>query len=102
MSWFTAEADDLLTRYEVARVAADPALLPAAAEPGGCRSVIYYRLHGSPRVYYSPYHDDYLAQLAAKLQSHGQAGAKAWCIFDNTALGAAMPNARSVVAALKL
>jgi hypothetical protein len=34
-SWFTPEADRLLADREVARIAADPAVVPHAAEPGG-------------------------------------------------------------------
>lgn len=34
-SWFTAEAERLLSGFRVARAAADPALVPAAAEPAG-------------------------------------------------------------------
>jgi uncharacterized protein YecE (DUF72 family) len=34
-SWFTGEADVLLADREVARVAAYPAVVPQAAEPGG-------------------------------------------------------------------
>jgi uncharacterized protein YecE (DUF72 family) len=51
-SWFDREADRLVTQYRVARVAADPAVVPAAAEPGGWEHLVYYRLHGSPKVYY--------------------------------------------------
>ncbi|WP_174273717.1 DUF72 domain-containing protein, partial [Sphingomonas bacterium] len=52
-SWFTAEADALLAGHRIARVAADPALVPAAADPGGWRGLTYRRLHGSPRIYWS-------------------------------------------------
>ena len=48
-SWFEPAADRLITRYRVARVAADPSVVPAAAEPGGWNGFAYYRLHGSPR-----------------------------------------------------
>ena len=54
-SWFTAEAERLLSGFRIARVAADPAVVPAAAEPGGWPGLAYYRLHGSPRMYRSPY-----------------------------------------------
>jgi uncharacterized protein YecE (DUF72 family) len=50
-SWFTAEAERLLSEFRIARVAADPALVPAAAEPGGWPGFAYHRLHGSPRMY---------------------------------------------------
>jgi uncharacterized protein YecE (DUF72 family) len=54
-SWFTDEAHALLTGERIARVAADPAPVPAAAEPGGWSGLIYFRLHGSPKRYYSAY-----------------------------------------------
>ena len=66
-SWFDPAADRLVTQYRVARVAADPAVVPAAAEPGGWDGLVYYRLHGSPKVYYSAYPDEYLEALAKTL-----------------------------------
>ncbi len=91
-SWFEPHADHLLAQFEVARVAADPALLQAAAEPGGWAGLRYYRLHGSPRVYYSSYPEDYLDALAKKLVAASRL-VPAWCILDNTAAGAATGNA---------
>ena len=52
-TWFSAVAEALLVRYEIARVAADPAIVPGAGTPGGWNGIAYYRLHGSPRVYWS-------------------------------------------------
>jgi uncharacterized protein YecE (DUF72 family) len=91
-SWFSDEADALLAEHRIARVAADPAVVPRAAEPGGWDGLAYYRLHGSPRVYYSAYDDAALKALAPKLRSAGRRGI-VWCIFDNTAAGAATGNA---------
>lgn len=99
-SWFTAEADECLAGAGIARVAADPARVPEAAEPGGAPDPVYYRLHGSPRIYYSAYDDAYLAALAARLREHAAAGRRAWCIFDNTAAGAATANALDLLARL--
>ena len=92
-SWFTPGAEDLLASLEVARVAADPARVPEAAEPGGWRGMSYYRLHGSPRIYYSAYAEEYLEDLAVRIRTDAAAGRKVWCIFDNTTLGAATRNA---------
>ncbi len=99
-SWFTAEADALLAGAGAARVAADPARVPEAGEPGGAPDTVYYRLHGSPRIYYSAYDEAYLAALAARLREHSDAGRRAWCIFDNTAAGAATANALDLLARL--
>lgn len=90
-SWFGADADRLLSSYEVARVAADPARVPEAAVPGGWAGLVYIRLHGAPRVYYSEYDDETLAEWAARLEP--SVSAETWCVFDNTASGAATGNA---------
>ena len=89
-SWFEAGADSLLDDRRVARVAADPAKVPSAAEPGGWRGLAYYRLHGSPVMYRSSYDDGRLETYAAGLAA---AKAPAWCIFDNTASAAATADA---------
>jgi len=87
-TWFSVDADQLLTSFQVGRVAADPSPVAAAAVPGGWRGIAYYRLHGSPKTYYSRYSEEYLDELAAVLAPSG-----GWCIFDNTAAGEATPNA---------
>jgi uncharacterized protein YecE (DUF72 family) len=89
-SWFEEGADALLDGLRVARVAADPARVPAAAEPGGWRGLAYYRLHGSPAVYRSSYDDGRLEAYAARLAAEA---CPAWCIFDNTASAAATGDA---------
>lgn len=101
-SWFAPQVDGFLGEIEVARVAADPACVPAAAAPGGWRGMSYYRLHGSPRIYYSEYSAEYVAALASRIQVDAGEGRPVWCIFDNTTLGAATRNAlelRAVYAA---
>lgn len=95
-SWFEPAAEQLMTNYCVARVAADPAVVPAAAEPGGWGELVYYRLHGSPKVYYSDYPDEYLKILATTL-TRAAHSAEVWCIFDNTAAFAATANAFDVL-----
>ena len=66
---------------------------PARAEDGYDLWLRYHRLHGSPRMYYSSYDDSYLAALAATMAAGAQAQAQVWCIFDNTASGAATGDA---------
>jgi len=103
-SWFDDDADSLLSRYRIARVAADPACVPAAARPGGSRDLVYARLHGSPHMYRSAYSPAFLERVermlaAAQGDANGGAGGgraaavPAWCIFDNTTLGAATGDA---------
>jgi len=92
-SWFEADANSLLIKHHVARVAADPARVSKAAHPGGWEGLAYYRLHGSPQMYYSDYSAEYLAMIAAELRSAAAHQSASWCIFDNTTLGAATGNA---------
>lgn len=88
-SWFTPEADALLRQARVSRAAADPARVPGAGEPGGWRGLAYCRWHGSPQIYRSAYTDDWLAAQRAGLPREHDC----WCIFDNTASGAALGDA---------
>ena len=98
-SWFTPDADELLRDHSVARVAADPARVPEASRPGGWDGLVYHRLHGSPRIYYSAYEPACLSALADRLR---QRGAETWCIFDNTASGAALGNALELARLMEL
>ncbi len=99
-SWFTPAVDRVLAALRVSRVAADPARWPAAARPGGWLgpggdgrgAVLYYRWHGAPRMYWSRYQPEWLQDQARELQTWPD-GAHRWCIFDNTASGAAISNA---------
>lgn len=92
-SWFDVSAEEVLQRFQVARVAADPARVPAAASAGGWRGMSYYRLHGAPKIYYSAYPPDFIAALVRRLCEEETKNRDVWVIFDNTTLGAATRNA---------
>jgi len=89
-TWFTPEAESLFKTFHIARAAADPPRIAAATQPGGDPTLVYYRLHGSPRIYYSTYTPEYLEALSKAITPH------TWVIFDNTASGAATENALSL------
>ena len=91
-TWFTPPADDLLTEFRISRVATDPPVVRAAADLAGWPGLLYLRLHGAPRIYYSEYAPDRLCELAQRLARAGR-GHPVRCIFDNTAAGAATVNA---------
>jgi uncharacterized protein YecE (DUF72 family) len=92
-TWFEKEASGLFERFRIARAAADPAVVPAAAAPGSYEGIRYFRLHGSPRMYYSAYAQERLIAIAAQLQAAARSSREVWCIFDNTATGAALADA---------
>ena len=92
-SWFMPEINDWLAERRIARVAADPAPVQGAGEPGGWDGLAYYRWHGSPRIYYSDYDDAALASLKRRLEERCKHGVPTWCVLDNTASEAALGNA---------
>jgi uncharacterized protein YecE (DUF72 family) len=93
-TWFEAPAEAVLRIFQVARVAADPAVVPAAAEPSGWPDLAYRRLHGSPAMYQTSYDDGRLAPLAEQMTDASQT----WCVFDNTQFGAATTDALKLMA----
>lgn len=95
-SWFTPEVDDWLAQRRVARVLADPVRHAGGERPGGWQPLVYLRLHGSPRTYYSSYGEELLQALADRVRQEAAAGHEVWCIFDNTAGQAAAGNALSL------
>ncbi len=101
-SWFTAEAQGMLADLGVAQVVADPArgggVAPATA---GRTGIAYFRFHGRPRIYYSNYDAAALEGIACDLKMAAHGG-PVWCIFDNTAEGHALADARDMLVLLEL
>ena len=90
-TWFEQPASTLLAQHNIARVAADPACVPAAARPGGWSQFAYLRLHGSPDIYRSDYGPERLREWREVIDA--VSANESWCIFDNTTLGAAAMDA---------
>ena len=98
-SWAGAEVERLFQDFRIVLASADPARLPRGWElPAGIR---YHRLHGSPRVYWSSYTAEYLRALADRITAECANLSEVWCIFDNTAAGAAWSNAEVLSARLR-
>ena len=98
-TWAGARVERLFQQFRIALVSADPARLPRSWElPAGIQ---YHRLHGSPRVYWSSYTPGYLQALAARITAERAILPEVWCIFDNTAAGAAWSNAEVLNARLR-
>jgi uncharacterized protein YecE (DUF72 family) len=98
-TWFSPAATSLLVRYGISRVAADPPPVSEGSAPAGCPRVAYFRLHGTPRKYWSRYEQDDIATLAAAISGISSAE-EVWCVFDNTASGAAVENACELAQAI--
>lgn len=100
-TWFTEDASRMLAQADIARVIADPQVVEEAA-PAMLENVVYIRLHGSPVIYRSAYPDDALNRMAQEIERQAAAGRQVWCIFDNTADGAAIPNALSLLTRVRI
>jgi uncharacterized protein YecE (DUF72 family) len=88
-SWASVAALALLQRFSIDRVFADPALVWRIGDfPEPPR---YIRLHGKPKIYYSSYTDEEISAFRRLL------AADSWCVFDNTASGAAAENALTML-----
>jgi uncharacterized protein YecE (DUF72 family) len=92
VTWLDPAADALLIDHRIARVAADPPRAGGDDRPGGWPGLVYYRWHGTPRTYWSRYDEAQLTALADAVWSVPD-DVDAWCVFDNTASGAALENA---------
>jgi len=99
-SWFSEIAASRLTEAGVARVIADPPVAPEPGESAVDAPCAYYRLHGSPVIYETPYGAERLAPLARSL-IESAARRPTWCIFDNTKFGAATSDALALKLRLK-
>jgi uncharacterized protein YecE (DUF72 family) len=98
-TWFTRAVERVLVRYTIGRVAADPECAVGGSCPAGWSGIQYFRLHGSPRVYWSNYERETLATIANRLQAAAARG-NVYCIFDNTAAGFAADNALDLALAV--
>lgn len=99
-SWFTQAPEAIWKRFQVSRVAADPALCEQATQPGGHGAWRYWRWHGSPRMYYSAYDDATIADLARHVRATAMPDRPAWLMFDNTAHGHSVSDALRLQAKL--
>lgn len=97
LSWFHPAVDRALRERGIARVAADPARQPRAAVPAGDSRLQYFRLHGSPHIYYDAYSDTALRGIERRLRRPRRGCAQRWCVFDNTALGHAVANGLDLI-----
>lgn len=88
-SWASPEVRACLESLGIEPVLADPPVIWSARD--FTRPARYIRLHGKPKVYYSAYSEDEIGDFLGLLAPDG------WCVFDNTATGAATENALTML-----
>ena len=90
ISWWRKEVFAALKRAEIIFCGVSyPGLInnPVTDLP-----VNYYRFHGVPRLYHSPYDENFLQRIAQEIA--GSNTTEAFLYFNNTASGAAIENAK--------
>ncbi len=95
VSWFTEESLDLLRDYDITFVIASagkrfPSLETTTTE------TVYLRLHGDERLYSSLYSDEKLERYAYMINDWLLDGKEVWVFFNNTIMGSAVTNAKSL------
>lgn len=95
-SWFERVPERMMREFEVARAMADPPAGSAlVGEPGGWAGLRYFRLHGSPRRYWSQYSSEFLSGLVERI-TEDLPTAEIWVVFDNTAQNHAFGDAMAL------
>lgn len=92
-SWWRPEVHDELARRNVVFCGQSHPQLPDAVV--ATAPVLYYRFHGVPDLYRSPYSEDFLRRVANEIQA--QAGIQE-VYFNNDIDAAAIGNARRMLA----
>lgn len=95
VSWFTEESLDLLRDYEITWVIASAGKRFPSLETTTTKTV-YLRLHGDERLYSSLYSDEKLERYAYMIHDWLLGGKEVWVFFNNTIMGSAVTNAKSL------
>lgn len=90
-SW--TAAGPLLEEQRIAQAVVDPSRISTDRAPAGWPGLAYWRLHGSPQIYHDAYGPARIAQIVRSLRAAHEQAQAVWCIFDNTASGAAVADA---------
>ncbi len=98
VSWINSKARIWFENNKISKVVADPQLIHGTNKIETAGGLIYFRLHGSPEIYRSSYHDVFIKFLSGVLIRYENA----WCIFDNTTLGFGTINALDLIKATSL
>jgi uncharacterized protein YecE (DUF72 family) len=90
-SWWEGHVYQELARHSVAFCGQSHPHLPDEVVANAC--LLYYRFHGTPELYKSPYSEDYLRRVATQIQeaTHVQ---EAYLYFNNDIDASAIGNAR--------
>ncbi|WP_299824773.1 DUF72 domain-containing protein [uncultured Pontibacter sp.] len=93
VSWFTAEALDLMRDYNITAVMASAGKRFPGTEVS-TTGTIYLRLHGDEKMYTSSYSDEKLERYAFMVKDWLEDGKQVWIFFNNTVLGNAVTDSQ--------
>lgn len=92
-SWLENSVIDKLEKYNIILSGLSHPILPGFQDPVKNNSIMYFRFHGIPKLFYSEYSQKELIQFAEKLFKNTTAAGDIFIYFNNTASMAALNNA---------
>ena len=90
-SWWNEQVYERLSKHGIVFSGISHPTLPD--QPIINNETVYYRFHGVPKLYYSPYPPEFLHQVKDAIKTHPQVK-HAFLYFNNTAQGSAIMNAQ--------
>ncbi|GAB2861366.1 hypothetical protein GCM10027044_21960 [Hymenobacter ruber] len=97
-NWWDGEVQRTLARHHIAFVGQSyPPPLELPDEVVANTDVIYYRFHGVPELYKSPYSPEFLARIAAEIKAP-QSVREVYLYFNNGIGAVGVENARQMQA----
>jgi uncharacterized protein YecE (DUF72 family) len=94
-SWWDGAVFQELARHNIAFAGQSHPALPDAVVAN--TPVVYYRFHGVPELYKSPYSEEFLGKVAAEIRAEGTVR-EAYLYFNNDIDASAIGNARQMLA----
>lgn len=91
-SWWREEVLEQLQEYKIVFCGVSYPALPN--EPVAVQPAAYYRFHGVPHLYHSPYEKTFMEKIVREVKAADVPAA--YLYFNNTASGAALKNAEEV------
>ena len=92
-TWWNREVMDILGENNITFCGVSFPALPDEAVVN--TPAVYYRFHGVPKLYFSPYNEDFLLKIVKKIKRNKEVK-NAYLFFNNTISAAALDNAKFV------
>ncbi|HEY2582551.1 MAG TPA: DUF72 domain-containing protein [Mucilaginibacter sp.] len=94
VSWWRDDVYEMLAKHNITFCGMSHPALPDDVIQNNER--VYYRFHGVPDLYRSPYSTEFLRNVADSIE-HNKNAKEAWCYFNNDFYAVAIANAKEML-----